>query len=110
MLDRAVNPDLAYASSYRGFTETIQYLVSRYQLGRPPLYALGFVTSFRRDPAHSCGEHQRHPAVTAASIGPADTSRFPTRSTFRFSPSSDRAPSRPRSPGSPNTTSSVVND
>lgn len=47
-------------------------------------------------------------AATAAGAGPASTRRFVAGSTRRFSPSSDLAPSRTRSPGSPNTTSSPV--
>ena len=47
-------------------------------------------------------------ARAAAGAGPASTSNLLTGSTRTFRPSSDRAPSKVRSPGSPNTTSSIV--
>src|SRR5213593_1782083 len=46
--------------------------------------------------------------ITAAGAGPASISCLLSGSTRRFSPSNDRAPSRTRSPASPNTTSSRV--
>ena len=47
--------------------------------------------------------------LPATMMGPAATSFLPRASTLRFRPSSVRAPSSCRSPGCPNTTSSVVN-
>ncbi len=60
------------------------------------------------------GGHQRegsgneHYAAAAAGAGPASTNRLVTGSIRKLSPSRVRDPSITRSPGSPNTTSSVV--
>src|SRR5258706_3486340 len=79
-----------------------------YILGSPlPALVLLIVLKTAADlRVHKAEQVKFAEAAAAAGAGPASTSFLLTGSTRKLSPSSVRDPSRARSPGSPNTTSS----